>query len=122
MDKKLLIAGIFFVFIVLSGFWLSRSEKPLNVFILTIHKIMTLAALIYIAIDVYQINQLTPLNSFEIAISSITFLFFIALMTTGAMLTLHKIMPAMVLRTHQILPFLLILSTTINLYIFQVRQ
>ena len=44
MNTKFIIAGLFFVFILLSGVWLSRTGRPLNVLILTIHKLISLAA------------------------------------------------------------------------------
>jgi hypothetical protein len=37
-------AGLFFLFIFLSGFWLSRTGKPYSGIILTIHKLIGLAA------------------------------------------------------------------------------
>ncbi len=37
-------AGLFFLFIFLSGIWLSRSGKPYSVVILSIHEFISLAA------------------------------------------------------------------------------
>ena len=41
---KLIIAGLLFVFTLLSGVWVSHSGKPINTVIFTIHKLIALAA------------------------------------------------------------------------------
>jgi len=47
---KVVGAGLFFLFIFLSGIWLSRSGKPLNGLILNIHKLISLAAGIFLIV------------------------------------------------------------------------
>jgi hypothetical protein len=58
-------AGLFFLFIFLSGIWLSYSGKPVNVIILTIHKLISLAAVVFLIVTIYQINQVANLNTNE---------------------------------------------------------
>ena len=121
MGSKFFIAGIFFVFIILSGLWLSRTGRPLNVLILTIHKLISLATVVYLVITVYQIHQVASLNPLEITASMVTLLFFIVMIATGGLLSTAKSMPALILKVHQIMPYLVILNTTATLYPLLVR-
>ena len=66
MSNKFLITGAIFIFVLLSGVWLSRTGRPLNTLILTIHKLISLSAVVYLVIIVYRIHQVTPLNPIEI--------------------------------------------------------
>lgn len=122
MDNKFLFAGIFFVLIILSGLWLSHTGRPLNTLILTVHKLISLGAVVFLAITIYRIHQATPLSPLEIAISACTFVFFIALIATGGLLSTAKTMPAAILKIHQITPFVLVLTTAANLYLVLVRK
>jgi len=110
-------AGLFFLFIFLSGIWLSRSGKPLNGLILTIHKLISLAAGIFLIITLYWMNQAAPLGATELIAVVVTALFFLGTVVFGGLLSTGKPMPPAILRMHQILPFLTVLSTAVTLYL-----
>jgi heme A synthase len=122
MNQKFLFAELFFVFILVSGFWLSRTGKPLNVIILTIHKLISLAAVIFLVITVYQIHRVAPLNPVETAASVVTLLLFIVMFATGGLLSIAKPMPGVILKIHQIMPYFGILTITATLYLLWVRK
>ena len=77
------IAGVFFLFVFLSGLWLSRASKPLNVGISAIRKLISLAAGIYLLVTIYQRNQAIPLNAMEWITIVITGLCFLAAVASG---------------------------------------
>lgn len=108
-------AGLFFLFIFLSGFWLSNSGKPLNVIILTIHKLVSLAAIVFLVITISQINRVATLSTIQLTASVITGLFFLGTVITGGLLSTDKPMPAVILTMHQIIPLLTLLSTAVTL-------
>lgn len=110
-------AGSFFLLIFLSGFWLSKSGKPFNAIILTIHKLLPLAAVALLAIVMYQVNQVTALSAIEWIAGLVTGLFFLGTGVTGGLLSIDKPMPTAVLRVHQITPFLIVLFTAVTLYL-----
>jgi hypothetical protein len=120
MNNKFIFTGIFFIFIILSGFWLSRTGRPINTIILTIHKLISLGAVVYLGITVYRIQQATPLTPVEIAACAVTLLFFIVMFATGGLLSTTKTMPAVVLKIHQIMPVIVILSSSASLYLLLV--
>ena len=110
-------AGLFFLFIFLSGIWLSRSGKPLNGIVLTIHKLISLAAVVFLAITIYQVNQAADLSALGLIAGAVTGLFFLGAIITGGLLSTGKPMPAAILAAHQAAPFLAVLSTAVTLYL-----
>jgi hypothetical protein len=115
-------AGLFFLFIFLSGIWLSHSGKPLNVIILTIHKLISLAAVVFLVMTIYQINQAAKLGAIELIAGVVTGLLFLGTIISGGLLSTGKPMPAAILMMHQITPFLTVLSTAVTLYLLVNRK
>jgi hypothetical protein len=122
MNSKILITGAFFVFILASGFWLSRLGRPINTIVLTIHKLISVAAVVYLVINVYRINQVTPLTTLEIVACAVAILLFLVMIATGGLLSVEKEMPAFVHTIHRVTPYLVILSTATALYLLLVRK
>lgn len=112
VQSKALAAGLFFLFIFLSGFWLSQSGKPLNSLIFTIHKLIAVAAVIFLATTLHRSNQVAPLSTVALIASAVTGVCFLGTIVTGGMLSIDKEMPEAVLTMHQVTPFLTVLSTT----------
>jgi hypothetical protein len=115
-------AGLFFLFIFLSGIWLSHSGKPLNGIILTIHKLISLAAVVFLVMTIYQINQAAKLSAIELIAGVVTGLLFLGAIISGGLLSTGKPMPATLLMMHQITPFLTVLSTAVTLYLLVNRK
>jgi hypothetical protein len=110
-------AGLLFLLIFLSGIWLSRSGKPYPTILFTIHKLTGLAAGVFLAVTVYQTHQVAPLGAAEIAAIVVTVLFFVGTVAAGGLLSIDKPVPAVVLKLHQVIPVLTVLSTSGTLYL-----
>jgi hypothetical protein len=118
MNTKFILAGILFVCVFLSGVGLSRMGRPLNVIILTIHKLISLAAVVYLGVTVYQMHPGgAPFSPLEVAACLVTLLLFLALFASGGLLSTPKPMPEVVLKIHQVLPYLVILVTPASVYL-----
>ncbi len=113
--------GLFFLFIFLSGFWLSHSGKSLNTIILTIHKLISVAAVIFLIVIIYRTNQISNLSTIELIAGVITGALFISTIISGGLLSTNKPMPDAVLKIHQITPYLTLLSTALTLYLLPGR-
>ncbi len=110
-------AGSFFLFIFLSGIWLSRSGRPLNVTISTVHKLISLAGGIFLLMTIRQRHQAVPLNTAEWISIVVTGLCFLAVVASGGFLSSEKPMAVAVLRVHQVVPVLAALSSGVMLYL-----
>jgi hypothetical protein len=111
--------GLLFLFSFLSGFWLSKSGKPYSGIVLTIHKLISLAAVAFLAITLYRVNQVAKLNTIELTAGVVTGSFFLDAIVSGGLLSTDKPMPVVILRMHQITPLLTVLSTAVTLYLLQ---
>jgi hypothetical protein len=111
------LAGLFFLFIFLSGLWLSRTGRPLHVGISTLHKLISLAAGIFLLVTLHQRNRVAPLRGAEWIAIGITGLCFLGTVASGAVLSSDQPMPVAVLRVHQVFPVLTALSTGATLYL-----
>ncbi|MFB0517627.1 MAG: hypothetical protein ACETWG_13645 [Candidatus Neomarinimicrobiota bacterium] len=109
--------GLFFLCIFLSGFWLSHSGKPYSSMILNIHKLIALAAVVFLVITVYRINQTAKLSPTEFIASVVTGLLFLVTIISGGLASLPRTMPTALLILHHLLPYFTVLSTAVTLYL-----
>jgi hypothetical protein len=114
---RLLGAGLFYLFIFLSGIWLTRSGRPYNTIVLTVHKLISVAAVVFLVVILRRMHKEVPLVAIELAGAVITGLLFLGTIATGGLLSAEKQMPAIVLWLHRITPFLTVLSTAVTLYL-----
>jgi hypothetical protein len=114
---RAIVAGLPFLFIFLSGIWLSMTGRPLNVAISTVHKLIPLAAGVFLLVTIYQRNRVVPLSATEWIAIVVTGLCFLGTVISGGLLSSDKPMPVAVLRVHQIVPVLTALSAGVALYL-----
>jgi hypothetical protein len=120
---RFIAAGLFFLLILLSGYWLSRSGKPYSTIVFNIHKLVAVAAVVLLGIAVYRIHRAETLSAIEWLAAIVTGLFFLGTMVTGGLLSIpiDKAMPAIVHKLHQVTPYLTVLSTALALYFLRGR-
>jgi hypothetical protein len=117
MQSKLISTGLFFLFIILSGFWVSRAGKPYSVLLVTIHKLIGLAAGVYLGLTVYRVHKVTPLNTMQIVAVVMTILFFAVNVATGSLLSTNKPVPAAVSLTNKLFPYVTLVLTGVMLFL-----
>lgn len=115
-------AGLFSLVIFISGFHLSRSGKPYNGIVFNLHKLVALAAVILFVVVLRQANQTNALDAIEWVVGVLGGLFFLALFVTGALVSIDKAMPAVVLKIHHLTPYLALLSTAATLFLLHGRH
>lgn len=124
--SKSIITGSFFLLILVSGYWLSHLGKPYNGIVFNLHKLIGLAAGIFLIVTVVRAGRVAPLGGIEIAVLAATVLVFVLLVAAGGLLSvvaeggLQGMAPA--LRTgitwvHRIFPYLAVFATAITLYL-----
>lgn len=117
VTARAIVAALFFLFIFLSGLWLSRSGRPLKTGIATVHKLVSLAAGIFLIVSIHRLNRADPLDATQWIAILVTGLFFAGDVATGGVLSFEKPRPTAVLRLHQVLPVLTAVSTGVMLYL-----
>jgi hypothetical protein len=118
---KMIIAGIFFLFIFLFGYSLNRSGKPYSTLILTLHKLISLAAFAFLAWTIYQVNQEAALSTVELVLSVLSGVFFVGSIISGGLLSTHLELPESVKTVHQITPRLTLITAAVSLYLLLAR-
>lgn len=116
-----MIGAVAFLVVFPSGYWLSRAGKPYSGIILTVHKLISVAAFVLLVITMIGSSQAARLGAAELIGGVVTGVLFLSLIATGALLSSDNEMPALVLRVHQIAPYLTVLSTAATLYLLQGR-
>ena len=120
LDPKILYTGVFFVFILMSGFWVSRSGKPYPSGVFNIHKLIGLGAGVFLVRTVYLTHQVTPLSPLQWLATGLTALLFIISVAAGGLLSIlaegglknmgESTQNAISL-AHKFLPYLIIAAT-----------
>ena len=121
-QSTVLVAGIFFGLILLSGIWLKRSGKPYSVIVLTIHKLISLAAVGFLARAVVQMNRTAPLGATGLALAVATGVMFLTTIVTGGLVSIDRPVPAAVKTLHRVTPILTALSTGLTLILLLRRR
>ena len=119
---RLIGIGALYLFVFGSGAWLTRSGKPLNALLLTIHKLFSLAALILIAATIFPSNRGVESDATELGASVVTGLLYLSTIATGALLSTEKPMKDAVLTLHKVTPYLTVIATVVTLYLLMGRQ
>jgi len=117
MASKLVSAGLFFIFIFLSGFCLNRTGRSYGMLLVTIHKLIGLAMGIFLGLTVYRIHKANPLNPAQTTAIVVTILFFAVNVATGSLLSTNKSMPEAVSIINKWFPYLTVISTGVMLYL-----
>ena len=110
-------AALFFLLIFASGFWLQHSGKPYGTVLFNLHKLIGLGVLIFLAVNIYRLNQRGPLSALELSLCVASGLLFLATIVSGGLVSVDQSWPAAVLLLHKILPYLTVLSTAGSLYL-----
>lgn len=117
IQSRITITSGLFLCILAFGFWLSLSGKPYDQVIFTIHKLVALGTVIYLARTVYKVHRAAPLSPAHWMLIALTALCVLAAFVTGVLLSLDKATPQIILRLHQVAPFLILLTTSGSLYL-----
>jgi hypothetical protein len=121
---KVGVVGILFLFTLLSGVIVSRSGRPLNIWLVTVHKLAAVGTVVLIYLAVHQAYKTADGRVFiMISLAVISALLFVTLFASGAFLTREEMeLPAYVLRIHQVVPLLALFTTSLTIYMLLQSQ
>ena len=101
---KIIGTGLFFLFTIVTGIWLSNSGKPLNTLIFTIHKFTALGAVIFTAMVIRNLLKNVEVKTAIVTLIIVTVLFVLTLFISGALLSLGKPVNNIILTIHSVTP------------------
>jgi len=105
--SKFLIPIILFVLTVAAGFWVTKTGKPYNTGIFTLHKLLALAAVVLATIAIVKLLKIAPAQPMIIALFVLAAMSIIALFATGALMSIQKNVGSALLLVHRVAPFVL---------------
>jgi hypothetical protein len=101
----------------LSGFRLTKTGKPYQAFLLTIHKLISLGILIFIIINIFNTQKDGNLTATLLTSGIITGILFLLTIVSGGMVSFEKPMPVIFTKIHHTLPYLNLISSIITLFL-----
>ena len=131
LTSKTVICGFLILLTLTSGVWLSHSGKPYNSMIFTVHKLIALATVIIIGVNVYHLFRTIDGNTLiALSVIAVSGLLFLALFISGALLSLipagllslEKPMSEVILKVHQVAPLLALVSSTVTMYLLTIGK
>jgi len=124
ITSKLVVGGILFLFTLISGVIVSHSSRPLNIGLVTLHKLIAAGTVVLIGMAVNQLYKTVDGKAIvEIGLMVISALLFLALIATGAFLTREEMqLPEFVLNTHKIAPLLALVSSALTIFLLSRGQ
>ena len=109
--SKFVLHIILFVLTIAAGFWVSKTGKPYNTGIFTLHKLLALAVVVLTTISINSFLKTTTSTSLITILIILAGLSVIALFATGALMNIQKTVVSAWLLIHRIAPFVLAGST-----------
>lgn len=120
-QMKTLVAATGFILIFVSGFWLNKTGQPFSAGVLTLHKLLSVALIVYLVITVLNINKIAPLSQGELIACIVTGLLFLGAVVSGGVLSAVKNLSVVVQTLHMVLSVLTVLSTVVLFLLFRRR-
>jgi len=118
IDLKLVFTTLLFIFVFISGIMLSKYGRPLNIVLFTIHKVVSLLALILTIIVIYNLLRGVDLKITYCSMILVTSIFFISAIVTGGLLSIERMTNNLILISHKVLSLLTLISIAVTVYFF----
>jgi hypothetical protein len=114
---KIISTELPFVLAIITGIWLSNSGKPLNTTIFTIHKLIALGSVIFLAIIIRNLLKNAEINNVILILIIVAGFSVLALFVSGALLSLGKPVNNIILTIHSLTPILTVITTAMTIYL-----
>ena len=101
LESKLIVSGILFLLMIITGVILSRSGKPYGTGLVTLHKLFSIAALVVVILAFVQQMKAAP-NPLWTLMAILGGVLFVAAIASGALLTGEKTMPDWISLIHKL--------------------
>jgi len=117
LTVRIILAIGIFVLMLLSGIWLRTKGKPYNKLIFTIHKIMTLLTILFVARYLILLKNSVAMAQHTLNLMWVTLAFFIVSFISGALLSFEKPMPDALTKLHRLSALLVTILGGVTVYL-----
>ena len=119
LTTKLIFAGALFLFTLISGVIVSHSGRPLNIWLVSVHKLIAIGTVVLVGVAINQLYKTAEGKVIvEISLIIISGILSLALIATGALLTREEMqLPEIVLTIHKMTPLMALVSSTLTVYL-----
>lgn len=114
-------SGIGFVLTLVFGFWLSKLGKPYNGILFNIHKLIALATVVILTMQVYGIFKSSEPQPLIIVLIIATAICVVALFVSGAFMSIGNLNYRIMLTIHRIALALFFIATAMIIYLLAGR-
>jgi len=116
-SPKMMYCGLGFVLTLISGVVLSNFGRPLNSAIFGIHKIIAVATIVLLGMNIRTLYRMVDVQTLNQVLIVVTALLLLALVISGALLSFDKLAVQAVLRIHQVMPMLALAFSVLTVYL-----
>lgn len=117
-----LVAGLAFLAIFITGRRLSRAKGPRNVTILMAHKVLSLAAVALLVLTAVRVGEVSRLGGWDWATVIVAGASFAAAMATGGMMSARESVSRRLRFAHRVTSGLAVIATAGSLYLLLVQM
>lgn len=114
--QKILLTAIFFLFLFVTGFWTSKSGKPVNLIKMNVHKFIALGVAVFVGITLFRAQPVNEWSALQVGAVVVSAVIAVAAIVTGGLASLAKPIPAATI-IHKVTPYLALLSAAAALYL-----
>ena len=114
--SRIIIAIIAVIFTIGSGIWLSKMGRPLNVILFNLHKLVSLAAIVFIVLGLIQLLNTVQADNLLIVLYVLTGLALVSTLATGGLLSFDKFGVPSIVLIHKISSILILVLSGLSLY------
>ena len=100
-----------------SGMWLTRSGKPYSGILVNVHKLISLAGVVLLALATRQQTRGENLGPAQAVPIVVTGLLLVANIVTGGLASIDRPMPQAIVVAHRVTPFLSLIAAAVTAYL-----
>jgi hypothetical protein len=118
MQDRILGATLFFLIVFLTGVWLGQSGRPFNELLMSVHKLISFAAVVFLFLVFLHLYRDGGFSRMEWVACMAAGVSFLAAFVSGGVVTAQERAPTAFLAVHWIAPFVALLSTAAAFALF----
>lgn len=117
MELKIAVNAVLVVITIIAGLFMHKMGKPYNSVVFNIHKFATIGFVVYLTFLLFSYSKTHDIELFPSIFAAIAAISVLALMVSGALLSLDKFFDRMLL-IHRVSTFLFIIFGILLLVVF----